>query len=340
VIHQLLEPMIDAMLQSARELASWADVLVLHHFAHPLAAAAESAGKPFVCLYMAPLFATRAFPPTGQLPNFSVINALGWKFALAALSRFLLGSMNEVRVRLGLPPIKRAWQQLDQSAIDIVAVSPTLLSRPDDWSLKVHLTGSLIPQREPKKAQLGAEVGAFLADGPAPVYITFGSMSRLEKNPSELMDQVEHAVAMAGCRAIVQSDVSSRQSGLVSSRVLRVGATEHHEVFPRCAAIVHHGGAGTTQAALRAGRPSVVVAHFSDQFLWGQRLHRLGVAPPFLLRQGLKAKSLARAIEQGTQNAAMANEAERLGRLMSQENGLQRAVELIGRQQPARQQPR
>lgn len=319
----MLEPVIDDFVKVADDDARWAEVVVLHPVAHPLGAAALAAGKPFVGVHPAPMLATRAYPPPG-LPDLGRLNRLAWRLTLWLLSRTLAPSLSRVRQGFGLAPVNHVQDHLDASALDLVAMSPSLLPKPADWLDKVHVSGFLSPRAT--SATLDPTLEAFLAAGPAPIFVSFGSMTALERDPSAVFRVVEDAVARVGCRAIVQS------GGVrpTSARVLHVGPTPHDALFPRCAAVVHHGGVGTTQTAMRAGRPSVVVAHFTDQFMWGGRLVRLGVAPPLVTRRSLDAARLARAIATAVQDDAMQRRARSLGEAMQSEDGVARAVELIG----------
>jgi UDP:flavonoid glycosyltransferase YjiC (YdhE family) len=246
------------------------------------------------------------------------------------ISQKLLPSYARVRAQLGLPPIQRIYDELDRSVLDLVVMSPTLFPRPDDWPQKAHVSGFLnAPPGE--VSPLSPELEAFLAAGEPPLYVTFGSMSAVERDPTAVVQIIEEAVAQAGCRAIVQSEVPRPSL----PHLFHTGPAPHAQIFPRCAAIVHHGGVGTTQAAMRAGRPSVIVAHIADQFLWGQQLERLGVAPPHLSRRRLSPAGLARAMRAASRDAAMRAQAERLGQAMQGEDGVQRAVELIGQRVPS-----
>jgi UDP:flavonoid glycosyltransferase YjiC (YdhE family) len=112
-------------------------------------------------------------------------------------------------------------------------------------------------------------------------------------------------------------------------QVFKVKRAPYVSVFPRCAAIVHHGGAGTTQSSLLAGRPSIVVAHMADQFFWGDELKRLGAGGKTLSRNGLSARKLAKGIEKVLGDSGMAERAASLGQQIARENGVANAVRLI-----------
>lgn len=131
----------------------------------------------------------------------------------------------------------------------------------------------------------------------------------------------------AGCRAIIQTHDAAACGFQSNERVLYVKAAPHHLVFPRCAAVVHHGGAGTTQSVTLAGKPSVVVAHISEQEHWGKELRRIGIAGKPLHRRSVTAKKLASRIS--TITPAMRNQAPLIARAMAKENGVATAVRLI-----------
>jgi sterol 3beta-glucosyltransferase len=111
--------------------------------------------------------------------------------------------------------------------------------------------------------------------------------------------------------------------------VLVTGALPHARVMPRCALVVHHGGAGTTQASVLAGRPSVVVPFLADQFFWAERLRSLGLAPASVPRKKLRADRLARAISAALATPSLAQRAAEVSQAMRGEDGVRVAAELI-----------
>jgi sterol 3beta-glucosyltransferase len=111
--------------------------------------------------------------------------------------------------------------------------------------------------------------------------------------------------------------------------VLFVRRAPHNLVLPRCAAVVHHAGAGTTHTTLRAGTPSVPVPHVSDQFLWSKELHRLGAAPKPLRRTKWSATALAERIKEAIGNPSMQQAAAAMSRRMQADHGPERAADLV-----------
>ena len=111
--------------------------------------------------------------------------------------------------------------------------------------------------------------------------------------------------------------------------IFSVGHVPHDFLFRQGICVIHHGGAGTTHAACRAGVPSIVIPHLADQPYWGSRLQKLGVAPKILHRKQMTAKSLTNRILQVINSESMAIKAKELGQKIETEDGLGKAVELV-----------
>ena len=161
----------------------------------------------------------------------------------------------------------------------------------------------------------------FLASGPAPVYVGFGST--YEWNTTELTDIVVQALLRARQRGML----GGLRAAKVPDEIVAVEAIPHDWLFPRMAAVVHHGGAGTTAAGLRAGLPSVIVPFAWDQPFWGRRVWELGVGPRPIPRKHLSVERLADAITAAVSNKEMRLRAQALGERIRQEDGVARAVE-------------
>lgn len=176
-------------------------------------------------------------------------------------------------------------------------------------------------------AGLSAEVEAFLAAGAPPVHVGFGSM--IGRDPEGLTRLVAEALRRAGVRGILATgwgglDAETRGDGL-----LVIEGAPHEALFPRCAAVVHHGGAGTTAAGLRAGRPTVICPFFGDQPFWGRRVEALGVGPAPARIATLSAAALASNVRSAVGNEAVRKRAEVLGEKLRAEDGVGTAVDVI-----------
>ena len=328
ISRQLLEPTIQPTFEAAADLCGRSDLLVHHFLLHSARAAAELAHVPAITLQFAHmLIPSRTIHPAGTPRLGEWGNVAGWKLARLALNLTLLRDVNRFRSSVGLPPVADLMDEgWPSHRLNLVASSPALIDRPADWPAWHQLCGFLeLPSHEHEA--LSADVDAFLAGGPPPVFMGFGSLMPVAGN-EQLLDTIatfEDAARLAGCRAIVQSEIERPSS----DRLLFVKRTPHNLVFPRCAAVVHHAGAGTTHTTLRAGVPSVAVPHVSDQFGWSEELQRLGVAPAPIRRARLTAATLASRITEVLTTPQMTQAAIAIGSRMQADNGPETAADLI-----------
>jgi sterol 3beta-glucosyltransferase len=149
------------------------------------------------------------------------------------------------------------------------------------------------------------------------------------RSPEELSRLVLEAVALSGQRAILATGWGGIASASRSRDVMVIESAPHEWLFPRCSAVVHHGGAGTVATGLAAGRPTAVVAFVGDQPYWGHRVSTLGAGPPPILRRDLSAKRLADAIHGVASDESYRRSAERVGAALGAEDGVANAVDVI-----------
>jgi UDP:flavonoid glycosyltransferase YjiC (YdhE family) len=150
-----------------------------------------------------------------------------------------------------------------------------------------------------------------------------------DRHPEATAALVVQALARAGQRAILLAGWGGLRPTDLPASVYMLDAAPFSWLFPRVAAVVHHGGAGTTAAGLRAGVPSVVIPFFADQFFWAQRVYDLGVGPQPIRRRQLTVDRLARALHTATADAAVRQRAAALGATIRAEDGVARAVAII-----------
>jgi vancomycin aglycone glucosyltransferase len=217
------------------------------------------------------------------------------------------------RRSVGLPPVRDILGLLIGER-PILAAESLLASPPADgrWRLAqmpaLHpLTGEALP----------AKLASFLEAGPAPVYFGFGSMP--DADASATTRTILDAVAALGCRAVIGSGWADLGGGALPDGVMTIGAVSHPELFARCAAIVHHGGAGTTTNAARSGSPQLLVPHLLDQFYWAHRVSQLGLGPPALRKRQLRADRLAQALGAILDNEIAAERAREVGERLRRE---------------------
>ena len=137
------------------------------------------------------------------------------------------------------------------------------------------------------------------------------------------------AARLAGCRAIIQSRWEHVNNLPEDENIFRVNASPYLKVFPKCKAVVHHGGAGTTQTATLSGCPSIVIAHIQDQFLFGWQLKKLGIGGNVLSRHSATSQKIAKEIRNALQSPARAVKAKQIGVMLAAEHGVENAVRII-----------
>jgi sterol 3beta-glucosyltransferase len=317
-----------------KEACKGADALLFAALAFSSADVAEALHIPCLAVYLQPVTPTRAFPSPSMpgipawLPLRGLANWLSFRLSNQSFFRLLKPTLDACRRNvLGLPP--RPWKyyaSLDTSRTPIIyGYSPLVLPKPPDWGGWLKVTGYWFLD-PPAGWQPPVPLVDFLKAGLPPVYFGFGSM--VDQEAQAVTGLVLEALLHTGQRGLLQGSWS-QSSGSLPATVLQVESVPHEWLFPSMACVVHHGGAGTTAAGLRAGVPSVIVPFFADQPFWGQRIHALGVGPAPIPRKALTAGRLAQAIIIATQDAAMRQRASALGERIRGEDGVARAVEVI-----------
>lgn len=291
-------------------------------------------GVPFAQAYLFPFTPTRAFPsvltPLPQTPLTGWANGLSHRLARQMMWRMFRAADDKARAEvLDLPPAPASgpFGALDQARQTVVyGYSPHVLPRPSDWGDHIHVTGYWFldppPGWEPP-----ADLMAFLQAGPPPVYIGFGSMAN--STPEAVADLAVGALARAGQRGVLSAGWGGLRKDDLPASVFMTGSVPHTWLFPRMAAVVHHGGAGTTGAGLSAGVPSIVVPFFGDQPFWARRVFELGVGPRPIPRRRLTADALAEAIRAAVSDSGMRERAADLGRRIRSDDGIARAVQAL-----------
>ena len=208
----------------------------------------------------------------------------------------------------------------------IYCFSSAVLPRPADWDADQHITGYWFLDRD-SGWRPPAGLVDFLEAGPPPICVGFGSMGC--GKPGEVAGMVMEALARSGQRGVLLTGWGGMHLADLPDSIYTADVMPYGWLFPRMAAVVHHGGAGTTAECLRSGVPSINVPFFADQPFWARRVHALGVGPKHIPRRRLSGARLAEAITTAVGDAGMRERAAALGRRLRGENGVCRAVELI-----------
>ncbi|MFD9793162.1 glycosyltransferase [Streptomyces sp. NPDC059070] len=282
---------------------------------------AEALGVPSMGLYLQPLAPTGDFPPAvlGIRPLGRYGNRAAGAATRVALDRLFAPAVRTLRAELGLPPLGGAAQRRreDRTRWPVLhGVSPTVLPRPADWRPGLEVGGYWWPHPDPGWRPEPRLVD-FLASGPPPVFVGFGSL--VVADAERLGAVVREALRRAGLRGVVQAGWTGLSAE--GDDMLAVDEVPHHWLFPRTAAVVHHGGAGTTAAGLRAGVPSVPVPAQLDAGFWAARLTALGVSPGAVPLRALRADRLAGALRAAVERPGFGQRARALAARIGAEDG-------------------
>jgi sterol 3beta-glucosyltransferase len=293
---------------------------------------AEALEVPHVCLATLPIFRTASFG-SYLLPirdyRAGWLNRLSWDLYISA---YWLGQrrvFNATRRALELPEWKRR-PRLEEGAF-IHMYSKHVLPIPDDVP-RSHWQGGYATVSPDLRERLGEGalphgLDEWLAAGPPPVFFGFGSMPVLD--PASMLRDVIRLCEKHSIRALVGAGWTEYAQESLPETVFIAPAFDHDRVLPRCRAAVHHGGAGTTNASLRAGLPTLVCSILSDQPLWGYRVAQLGAGTTFPF-QKLEPRRLSAALDV-LLRPEVAERARRIGQALTAENGTEQIADLVER---------
>lgn len=324
-------PYQDELFAVAMQLCKENDLVIGHHILTPLKAAAEKTGRDHCSVFLChSLFPSKYLSPD-PFPNFgSLANMLLWKISDFSLNFMLKKDVNSLREKNGLSPIKSVLQSWQSESLNLIAVTSSLCQKQPDWTDNIHVCGFFDIPLVAEKWEQPPELKAFLEAGEPPVYYTFGSMTQF--SVEEATKLMLNAARLSGKRAIIQSHWDQVKDIPEEENIFRVSKLPHHHIFPLCAVVVHHGGAGTTHSATRSGAASVVVKYAFDQGFWGKELKRIGVGGKVLNRRDVTANTLAEQVRAVYESIEIRQKSQAIGEIMRAEKGINRAVQLIENQ--------
>lgn len=290
---------------------------------------AEKLEIPTFAAFPTPLYSpTREFPnPFLPFRNLGPFNKLSHQLFAKLGPAMYRGPIDQFRKDvLALPPAKGENRLRGKPITKLYAYSEVVVPTPADWDETSVVTGYWFLDA-PANWQPDPELVKFLQEGSPPVYIGFGSMFIGDgKQKTEIAVE---ALRLAGQRGILATGWGGLTADHTSKDVFVLDAIPHDWLFPKVAAIVHHGGAGTTGAVIRAGKPQIICPFVGDQFFWGQRMADLGVSPSPIPQTKLTAERLADAIKYAVSDTNIRQRALSLGETVRAENGIERAVNYI-----------
>jgi sterol 3beta-glucosyltransferase len=330
-VRKMIGPLAIQMAEDALDACRESDALIcLAVFAPFGKSIAQIQRIPLINVEPTPLLPTRAFPAAGwsiQQNLGGLHNRLSAAVMLQMIWQWYGPSVNEFRKRFGLRPLRGSdFQHILHSTPLLSAYSRTVIPHPSDWSDDVRITGYWFADT-PSDWHPFKELEDFLAKGSPPVYIGFGSMGG--RTPEQLAKLVLEALVKSGQRGVLLTGWGGLRAEFVPDNVFVVDAAPHSWLFPRMAAVVHHGGAGTTAEGLRAGVPTVVVPFAFDQPFWGARMKEFGFGPEPIPIKKLTADRLAKAIRIAVTDPGMRQRASSCGEAIRAEDGIGNAIKII-----------
>ena len=330
-IRTLIAPIVQAMCADVYAACQDADALIcLGIFAAFGQSVAEALRIPIALVEPAPLLPTRAFAS----PSWPIQRNLGplhnyWSGVamLQVIWQWYRPFVHQFRKQLGLPAYTFSrFHQVLRCIPMLGAYSSSMIAQPSDWPHSLRITGYFFLEEE-GGWQPPSELQAFLEAGEPPVYIGFGSMAG--RNPEQMAELVLRALVQSGRRGLLLTGWGGLRTQTLPDNVFVLETAPHRRLFPRMAAVVHHGGAGTTAEGLRAGRPSVIVPFAFDQSFWGARIQALGLGPAPIPQKKLTADRLAHAIHVAVTDPDIRRRAGACGHAIQAEDGVGNAVKVV-----------
>ncbi len=327
---QVAKPLFNDLMRECLECAKESDAIIYSTLA-------GFAGSTAAEYFKIPGISSHLQPPSRMQPllggpthNIEVLKGM-LEWLAVVMSEKLIWSqiklpLNRWRLELGLKPVKKP---LLTTGLDLAgspsfyAYSQSVVARPSDWPDFVHQTGYWFLPEDPLWIPPD-ELVEFLGAGLPPVFVSFGSMT--SSDPLKMTETIVEALSWVGCRGIIGAGWAGLGAVKLPDNIICIDAVPYGWLFPKMSVVVHHGGAGTTGTALRAGVPSVVVPCLLDQFFWAQRIVSLGAGPKPIKRKNLNARLLAESISEAAEKSIYNENTKRIASQLQSEYGVNKAI--------------
>jgi UDP:flavonoid glycosyltransferase YjiC (YdhE family) len=319
-------PHVEAMYAAALDLCGQSDVVIGGASSWYVKAAALKVGIPFVGVdYYPGIVPSKRTPPLG-LSSWGQLDGVRWALLQLALDLAFKKAPAAFFAGKGLPVPRHAIPDVIFSeTLNLHAASPTICPPAPDWSEIHQVCGEFFLPDPLEQWTPSPSLQAFLAAGAPPLLVSLGSMEHMA--PQRARNLLIESVRTARVRAILQTKRESTEGR--DGDLYFLPWAPHRRLLALCSVVVHHGGAGTTHAVLRAGRPSVVLPFIFEQKLWAGRLEQLGAAPALVSFWNATPGKVANRIREALESEAMHARASELAGAMAAENGTGRAVSLL-----------
>ena len=330
---QTISPFVDRLMSDIWQACQSTDAIIAHSALFWTYDLARKLDVPYFLACYTPQTATTKYPVAmgyGKSAN-GLLNYLSyplsslflWQIFRKPVDRWLQSNLDlPARSFLKSPLFSMRKQQVPF----LYACSHYVLPKPQNWREKDYVTGYwLLDSATDWKPS--EDLAKFLQAGSPPIYIGFGSMSNRE--PEKITNIVLAALERTNQRGILATGWGGVSNADLPDSVLKIDSVPHDWLFPKCMAAIHHGGAGTTAAGLKAGVPTIIVPFFSDQPFWGQRVADLGIGIEPIEQKELTVDKLSTAIATVVSSHLIRDRATALGEQIRAENGVENAVMAI-----------
>jgi sterol 3beta-glucosyltransferase len=329
LLNEAFFPYEEDLYHASRQLAAEHDCLIGHHFLYPLKMAALQQHKPFISITLCHAAIEVNSQPPFRFPNLGpTLNRWQWQLMQYIFDFALKKPLSKLWQAENMSAFKHVYPGLLTSdQLNLVAVDPLFCMHHNEWKPLHQTCGFLNLPDSAEHWQLPRQLEKFVNQGDAPVYMTFGSLQQAV--PEWSMELFIEAANLAGCRAIIQTSSSRYPAESQQDNIYFIGKHPHQPLFKHCAAVVHHGGAGTTHATTRSGRPSIVVPFMDEQLFWACQLQKLALAGKPLPANKATAQQLAERIHRVLKTQQFHDQARNYGIAMRNHDGVAQAIKLL-----------
>ena len=312
-----------SMLEQAHDdilsLSQHTDLMIVSHTGAG-SMEADKLGLPAVSVTLFP----QAIPVDD--PDQSIfLRAIG-KLAGAGMGLMMERPLNKIRKQVGVKPM--GPEGITSPILNLIPVSAHVSPPDPRWERRHRVTGYWFARRS-QEWHVPAALESFIESGHPPIIISLGAMAASGEDANEAAQVTVEAIRRANVRAVIQGWRETLNHIEMPEAIFRAGSVPHDWLLPKAAAVVHHGGFGTTAAGLHAGLPSLAIPHIIDQFMWGQKIKELGVGPRPIPRKKLSAKNLAEALRQLANDESIRHKARSIGEKIRAEDGVKESCTLI-----------
>lgn len=250
--------------------------------------------------------------------SYKLLQGMLWMAGKTGNIAFLKKEYGKLPKNFGSP-----FEKVDKTHPAIISCSNFVFPRPKDWNENIHQYGYWFVE-ETIDYTPSKELSKFLDSGEKPIYIGFGSVFD-NKHKDETVNLIIEALRKSGKRGIICGMGTIEN---LPENLMAINSIPHSWLFERVSVVCHHGGAGTTAAGFKAGKPSIIIPFSNDQFAWAHRAYDLGVGSEPIYRKNLTAEKPSSAIESALKDEVVKN-AKALGRNIATENGAKICAKII-----------